>query len=120
MSLVGTAAGVALSAVFVSAGVLQLDGVALGALHYGAAIGMAFALAALERRRHGARGATVSIVLAVLLTFAVRRWLTVWVNLEPFEWRSGPLGLAAPVIFPLEGAVLGAVLGAPPAAQAAG
>jgi hypothetical protein len=51
------------------------------------------------------------VVVAVLLAFALRRWLTVWVNLEVLGWRSGPAGIAPVVALPLEGLILGVLVG---------
>jgi hypothetical protein len=44
--------------------------------------------------------------LAFLFTFAVRRWLTAWINLYALDFGSGPAGRCTAVVFPLEGLLL--------------
>ncbi len=125
--LVGGFAGVTVSAALIAMGLVQLDDLRGAALHYGAAVALAKGLAtALANWRRGAsRPFRATLVVAVLLTFALRRWLIVWVNLQALEWGSGPGGLTTALVFPLEGVLLGAMLALdarsePPASSHAG
>lgn len=108
--VVGLSAGLAFSAVLVARGLSQLDGVEGAAIHYGAALGLAALMAALPKWRAGARPWRATAVVAVLVTFAMRRWLLVWVDQEPLGWHSGPAGVSAAIVFGIEGALLGVLL----------
>jgi hypothetical protein len=106
--LFGGLAGTTLSAALIGAGARCLDTPSRASVHYSAAVALALLLQRLSSRRPGS-GAVPTIVLATLLTFALRRWLDVWVNLEPLEWGSGPAGEATAVVFPFEGLVFAIV-----------
>lgn len=109
--LVGGFVGVAVSAALIAVGLVQLDDLRGAALHYSAALALAVSLHALANRQRGAsRPFRATLVVAVLLAFALRRWLIVWVNLQPLEWGSGPGGVTTALVFPLEGVLLGAML----------
>ncbi|MDP9150877.1 MAG: hypothetical protein M3O36_13180 [Myxococcota bacterium] len=111
-ALVGGFAGVVASGALIAAGVLRLDGLRWAVAQYGVGLALAALLSAPARWRAGARPPVAVATLALVLTFAVRRWLTAWVNLQALEWGSGPAGRATALVFPLVGLILGAALGA--------
>jgi hypothetical protein len=108
--LVGTFAGVAVSAALIADGVLQLDRFPGGCVHYAGALALAALLGVPARWRRGAQPLAATAIMALLATFAFRRWLTVWINLEPLDFGSGPGGNSTAIVFPLDGLILGAVL----------
>ncbi len=110
-ALVGLALGGALAAGLLSFGVFRLEGTTGAALHYAGVCALAAAMAAVPKWRAAGRPVWATVLLMVVLTFVLRRWLTVWLNLQLIEWRSGPAGVSVGVVLPLEGCVLGAVLG---------
>jgi hypothetical protein len=99
-----------LSALLIAAGMRRLDTFSGATAHYGAAVGLALLLRLLPRHRPAASILT-TVLLASLLTFALRRWLGFWVNLEAFDWGSGPASGATAVVFPLEGLLFGFSVG---------
>jgi hypothetical protein len=105
--LVGLFAGVLIASALLRAGVFQLEDAVGTLVHYVAGAVLAFALGLFGRWREGARPLGVTVVLTLLLTFALRRWVTQWINLEPFDWRSGPAGQSTGIVLPFEGLVLG-------------
>jgi hypothetical protein len=110
-SLIGASAGIVIAGALMSLRMFVLDGGAGAAIHYAGACALAVLLGLPARWRGAARPTGVTVLMVLVLTFALRRWLTVWVNLEPLDWRSGPAGQAVGVVLPLEGWILGLVLG---------
>jgi hypothetical protein len=108
--LIGTFAGVVVAAGLVAAGVVGLDDTRGAILQYGAAATVAALLALPGRFRSGALPRSASVLLALLATFALRRWLSVWVNLAPFDMGVGPAGRLVAFVLPLTGALLGAAI----------
>jgi hypothetical protein len=105
--LVGAFAGIAVSAGLIAVGVRELDELRGVAIHFGLALGLAALLGARSEGWRARRSARAIAVLALLLTFVLRRWLTVWVNLEALAWGSGPAGHTTAIVFPIEGLILG-------------
>jgi hypothetical protein len=110
--LVGAFAGVVVSAILIGIGVLRLDGPAGACIHYGSTLVLAAAVGAPGRWRQGARPRAATALVAILITFAIRRWIDGWVNLAALDWGSGAAGTATALVFPLEGLVLGALIAA--------
>ncbi|MDP9035931.1 MAG: hypothetical protein M3O50_14110 [Myxococcota bacterium] len=104
--------GIAAAAALIAAGVPRLDDVRGAVVQYGVGFALAALLSAPSRWRLGARPFVAMAALSLVLTFAIRRWVTAWVNLQALECGSGPAGRATALIFPLVGMVLGAALGA--------
>jgi hypothetical protein len=109
--LIGASAGIALAGALISWRMFLLDGAAGATIHYVGACALALLFGLPARWRRAAQPLGVTVLMMLVLTFVLRRWLTVWVNLEPLDWRSGPAGHAVGVVFPLEGWLLGLVLG---------
>jgi hypothetical protein len=107
---IGTFAGVVVAGCLVATGVVALEGPRGVITHYLAAATIVAVLALPGRLRPGARPLPASVLLAVLTTFALRRWFSVWVNLVPLDLGSGPAGRLVAVALPLTGALLGAVI----------
>jgi hypothetical protein len=106
---IGSLAGVVVAGGLVATGALALEGPRGVIMHYIASATIVALLALPERLRPGARPVPASVLLALLATFVLRRWLSVWVNLAPLDLGSGPAGRLAAVALPLTGALLGAV-----------
>jgi hypothetical protein len=108
--LVGLFSGVMVSGALVEVGARCLDTPGRALAHYACALALALLLEWFSTRT--ARLATGA--LAVLLTFALRRWLGLrfWINLEALDWGSGPAGQLAALVFPLEGLIFGVVAAA--------
>jgi hypothetical protein len=109
--LIGASAGIALAGALMWSRMFLLDGAAGATIHYAGACALAALFGLPARWRGVARPIGVTVLMMLLLTFVLRRWLTVWVNLEPLDLRSGAAGHAVGVVFPLEGWLLGLVLG---------
>ncbi len=110
--LTGACAGLTLAACLLAVHVFLLDGAGGAVVHYGGASFLAVLFGMQRRWRRAARPLRATVILMLLLTFVLRRFWTMWVNLEPLDWRSGPAGHAVGVVFSLQGFILGAVLGA--------
>jgi hypothetical protein len=108
--LVGLFVGAVAAGAAIALGSKCFDGVGGAGAHYAAAILVAALAGAPRRWRPGARPWGATVMLAVLVTFVLRRWLTGWVNLEALEWGSGPAGELAALVLPLEGAMFGTVV----------
>jgi hypothetical protein len=105
-TLIGLSIGMAVSAILIAASVLQLDGPVGAAIHYGLAALLAVLVARPSRWRPGASPFGATILFTFLFTFAIRRWLTVWINLCALDLGSGPAGRLTALVFPLEGLLL--------------
>jgi hypothetical protein len=108
--LVGLFAGVIAAAASIALGGKCFDAVGGACVHYAAATLLAVGSGAPRRWRTGARPYRATVMVALLVTFVLRRWLTVSVNLEALDWGSGPAGELAAIVLPLEGAVLAAIV----------
>jgi hypothetical protein len=108
--VLGSFAGVVVAGSLTVAGDVALEGARGLVTHYVAATAVAALLALPGRLRPGARPLYASVLLAVLATFALRRWLSIWVDLGPLDLGRGPAGQLVAVALPLTGALLGTAI----------
>jgi hypothetical protein len=105
--VVGTLLGVVVAAGLLAAGIVDLDDTGGAVMQYVATATVAVLLVLPARFRPGAFPRSAYLLLALLATFAERRWLSVWVNLAPLDMGVGPAGRLVAFALPLTGALLG-------------